>query len=321
TRIRREAAFYLGLGVACIRIIDNMTLDPSEYTFKIRGIEAGRSKLKMGYYMAINAGDINEEVKGEPTRDPAFGMPAIWIPEDKRAEVERAGYAVVDPPTVIATHLTEIIRSHAAEILGRKEVKQIIDKISETNKVVVDEVFESGKFNYGQIEKVLQGLLREKVSIRNIELILETLANYGSGVSPWILTEKVREALGKQICLQYADDDHCLRVLNLSQEYAELLLAHQQIPADGSRPFVALDPVDGRKWIGDVSASFAAMQERGYQPIILCPGEVRALVKSSTERELPGIVALSVNEVMAAQNSISIEVLGEIKQSAPRLAE
>ena len=110
-------------------------------------------------------------------------------------------------------------------------------------------------------------------------------------------------------------------MLNLSQEYAELLLAHQQIPADGSRPFVALDPVDGRKWIGDVSASFAAMQERGYQPIVLCPGEVRALVKSSTERELPGIVALSVNEVMAAQNSISIEVLGEIKQSAPRLAE
>ena len=321
TRIRREAALDLGLVVPSIRIMDNMTLDPSEYTFKIRGIEAGRSKLKMGYYMAINAGDINEEVKGEPTRDPAFGMPAIWIPEDKRAEVERAGYAVVDPPTVIATHLTEIIRSHAAEILGRKEVKQIIDKISETNKVVVDEVFESGKFNYGQIEKVLQGLLREKVSIRNIELILETLANYGSGVSPWILTEKVREALGKQICLQYADDDHCLRVLNLSQEYAELLLAHQQIPADGSRPFVALDPVDGRKWIGDVSASFAAMQERGYQPIVLCPGEVRALVKSSTERELPGIVALSVNEVMAAQNSVSIEVLGEIKQSGPRLAE
>ena len=315
TRIRREAALDLGLVVPSIRIVDNMTLDPNEYTFKIRGIEAGRSKLKMGYYMAINTGDIREEVKGEATKDPAFGMPAIWIPEDKRAEVESAGYAVVDPPTVIATHLTEIIRTHAAEILGRKEVKQIIDKLKETDAVVVDEVLETAKFNYGQIEKVLQNLLREQVSIRNIVMILETLANYGSSVNSWILTEKVREALGKQICLQYADEGHKLRVMNLSQDYAELLLNHQVLPPDGSRPFAALDPVDGRRWIGDVSAAFAAMQERGLNPIILCPAEVRSLVKVSTERELPGIVVISINELMAAGNSVSVEVLGEIKQN------
>ncbi len=314
TRIRREAALDLGLVVPSIRIVDNMTLDPSEYSFKIRGIEAGRSKLKMGYYMAINTGDIREEVKGEPTNDPAFGMPAVWIPEDKRAEVERAGYAVVDPPTVIATHLTEIIRSHAAEILGRKEVKQIIDKLTETDKVVVDEVLETAKFTYGQIEKVLQNLLREQVSIRNIVLILETLANFGPGAGSWILTEKVREALGKQICLQYADDHHKLHVMNLSQGYAEMLLNHQVLPADGSRPYAALDPVDGRRWINDVSGAFAAMQERGYQPVILCPSEVRPLVKSSTERELPGIVVISINEVMSAENSIQLEVLGEIKE-------
>lgn len=320
TRIRREVALDLGLVVPSIRIVDYMTLDPSEYTFKIRGIEAGRAKLKMGYYMAINTGDIKEEVKGEATRDPAFGMPAIWIPEDKRAEVERAGYAVVDPLTVIATHLTEIIRSHAAEILGRKEVKQIIDKIAETDKVVVDEVMEKANFTYGQIEKVLQNLLREQVSIRNIVLILETLANMGPGVGPWILTEKVREALGKQICLQYADEEHKLRVMNLSQDYAELLINHQVLPADGSRPYVALDPVDGRKWISDVSAAFAAMQERGLVPIILCPAEVRALVKVSTERELPGIVVLSINEIIAADNSVSIETLGEIKQSVEGVA-
>ena len=320
TRIRREVALDLGLVVPSIRIVDYMTLDPSEYTFKIRGIEAGRAKLKMGYYMAINTGDIKEEVKGEATHDPAFGMPAIWIPEDKRADVERAGYAVVDPLTVIATHLTEIIRSHAAEILGRKEVKQIIDKVAETDKVVVDEVMEKANFTYGQIEKVLQNLLREQVSIRNIVLILETLANMGPGVGPWILTEKVREALGKQICLQYADEEHKLRVMNLSQDYAELLLNHQVLPADGSRPYVALDPVDGRKWISDVSAAFAAMQERGLVPIILCPAEVRALVKASTERELPGIVVLSINELIAAENSVSIETLGEIKQSVEGVA-
>ena len=315
TRIRREIALDMGLVVPSIRIVDYMTLDPSEYTFKIRGIEAGRAKLKMGYYMAINTGDVREEVKGEATRDPAFGMPAVWIPEDKRAEVERAGYAVVDSLTVIATHLTEIIRSHAAEILGRKEVKQIIDKIKETDQVVVDEVMETAKFSYGQIEKVLQNLLREQVSIRNIVLILETLAKFGPGVGPWILTEKVREALGKQICLQYADENHKLRVMKLSQDYAELLLNHQVIPADGSKPFAALDPVDGRKWISDVSAAFAAMQDRGLAPIILCPAEVRLLVKSSTERELPGIVVLSINEVVAAENSVEIEAVGEIKES------
>ena len=314
TRIRREAALDLGLVVPSIRIVDNMTLDPSEYTFKIRGIEAGRSKLKMGYYMAINTGDIREEVKGEATRDPAFGMPAIWIPEDKRADVERAGYAVVDPPTVIATHLTEIIRSHAAEILGRKEVKQIIDKIKETDQVVVDEVMDTAKFTYGQIEKVLQNLLREQVSIRNIVLILETLANYSPSAGSWILTERVREALGKQICLQYADENHKLRVMNLGQDYAELLLNHQVPSPDGSRPYAALDPVDGRRWIEDVSAAFAAMQERGLVPIILCPAEVRGLVKASTERELPGIVVISINEVIAAGTTIIVEPLGEINQ-------
>ncbi len=292
----------------------------SEYTFKIRGIEAGRSKLKMGFYMAINTGDIRDEVKGEATKDPAFGMDAIWIPEDKRADAERSGYAVVDPPTVIATHLTEIIRRNAAEILGRTEVKQIIDKVSETDKVVVDEVLDTAKFTYGQIEKVLQNLLREQVSIRNIVLILETLANYSPSVGSWILTEKVREALGKQICLQYADENKKLRVMNLSQEYAELLLEKQVIPADGSRPVASFDQVDGRRWISDVSAAFAAMQERGYTPIILCPSEVRTLVKSSTERELPGVVVISIGEVVAAGNSVSIEVLGEIKHNVEGVA-
>ncbi len=320
TRIRREAALDLGLVVPSIRIVDNMALDPNEYAFKIRGIEAGRAKLKMGYYMAINMGDIREEVKGEATRDPTFGMPAIWIPEDKRAEVEAAGYAVVDPPTVIATHLTEIIRRNAAEILGRKEVKQILDKVAETDKVVVDEVLETAKFTYGQIEKVLQNLLREQVSIRNIVLILETLANHGPSAGSWILTEKAREALGKQICLQYADEERKLRVMNLSQDYANLLLSHQVIPADGSRPFAALDPVDGRKWISDVSEAFAAVQDRGLVPIILCPSEVRLLVKASTEREVPGIVVLSIGELMAAENSVSIEVLGEIKEKVEGVA-
>ena len=320
TRIRREAALDLGLVVPPIRIVDNMMLDPNEYTFKIRGIEAGRAKLKMGCYMAIKTGEISEEVKGEATTEPAFGMPAVWVPEDKRGDAERAGYAVVDPPTVIATHLTEIIRNHAAEILGRKEVKQIIDKLKETDEVVVNEVLETAKFNYGQIERVLQNLLREQVSIRNIVMILETLANYNPSVGTWILTEKAREALGKQICLQYADEERKLHVVNLGNDYSELLLSHQVSQPDGSRPFAALDPVDGRRWIEDVSSALAAMKELGYMPVILCPSEVRALVKSSIEREIPGVAVLSVGELIAAENSVKIDIVGEIKQKVEGVA-
>lgn len=313
TRIRKETRLDLGLIVPRIRIIDNMILEPSEYSFKILGIEAGKGRLKLGYYMAINTGDVREELKGEATQDPAFGMPAIWIPEDNRQEAENAGYAVVDPPTVIATHLTEIIRSHASEILGREETKKLVDRCAESNKIVVDEVMNTAKYTYGQIQKVLQNLLREQVSIRNMVLILETLANYDSKVSPWVLTEKVREALGKQICLQYADENKKLRVLNLSQNLSEMILNHQFIPTDGSRPYVALDPVDGRRWISTVSQYFAEMRNNGYQPIILCPAEIRQLVKASTERELPGIVVISINEVLAAGSTVQLEVLGEIK--------
>ncbi|MDE7391784.1 MAG: flagellar biosynthesis protein FlhA [Treponemataceae bacterium] len=313
TRIRREAALDLGLVVPSIRIIDNMTLDPSEYSFKIRGIEVGRSKIKMGFYMCLDTGSVVEEIKGEPTVDPAFGVPALWVGEDMRQQAENAGYAVVDPPTIIATHLTEIIRSHAADILSRQEVAKIIDEIRKTNEVVVKEVMDTYHYTYGEIEKVLQGLLREQVSVRNIVAILETLANYGAMQhNTWFLIEKVREALGLQICLQYVDQERKLSVLQLDQSTSEKILQHQVIPNDGGQPFVAFDPVDGRKWISAVSASIAAVRERNMMPIILCAGEVRALVHHSIDREMPGTVVLSINEVMAAGHAVQLEILGEI---------
>lgn len=313
TRLRREAAIDLGLVVPKIRIIDNMQLNPEEYSFKINGIETGRSRIKFGYYMCMNTGAVIEEIKGEETRDPAFGVPAIWVSEDKRAEAENAGYVVVDPPTIIATHLTEIIRANAAKILGRLETKVIVDKIKETNPVVVDEVLNTYKYTYGDIEKVLQGLLREQVSIRNVVSILETLANFGNlPRNHWSLIEKVREALGLQICLQYADQDRKLSVLQLSQSASEKILSHAVIPADGSKPFVAFDPVEGHKWLSSVSSALAGVREKNYLPIILCASDVRALVQSSIERDMPGTVVLSINEVVAAGNSVNLEILGEI---------
>ena len=317
TRIRHESALDLGLIVPPIRIVDNMTLDPNEYSFKIRGIEAGRSKIRLGYYMCMNTGMVSEEIQGEKTKDPAFGMNAIWVPEERRTEAERAGYTVVDPPTIIATHLTEIIKAHAAEILGRQEVSAIINRIKETNSVVVDEVLngERTKFTYGDIQKVLQALLEERVSIRNIVIILETLANYGAITkNTWDLVEKVREALGLQICKQYADDDNTLRVMNLSQDLSQMILEHATRPSDGSEPFAALDPVDARLWESAVVSAYNAIRNKGYLPVIMCAPNVRRLVWKATSREMPDIIIISVSEILAAGRSIKVEVVGEIAE-------
>ena len=313
TRIRRECALDIGLPVPKIRIIDNMSLEPNEYVFQIRGIKAGGSKLRLGYYMCMNTGLVTEEIPGEVTKDPAFGMPAIWVPEERRVEAEQAGYAVIDPPTVIATHITEIIRGNAARILGRQEVDILINSVKETNPIVVNEVLNGVNFTYGDIEKVLKGLLNEKVSIRNMVTILEALANFGSITkNTWELIEKVREALGLQICLQYVDQDEKLRVVNLSQGWSQKFLDYAQTPSDGSQPFVAFDPVDGRKWIEAVSKTITSVHAMGYQPIIMCPSIIRQLVRYSIEREMPGVVVISDREILAASNNIGLEVLGEI---------
>ena len=314
TRIRNEAKLDMGFVIPKIHIQDNMTLPPNEYSFKIKGIEAGHAEIRLGYYMCMDTGSVIHQLKGEKTKDPTFGMDAIWLPEDQRQEAEEAGYVVVDPPTIIATHITELIRTNAAKMLGRQEVSSIIETVKEKNPVLVKEVMETAQFTYGQIQKVLQNLLEENVSIRDIITILETLANYAAiSKDPRDLTEKVREALGLQICLQYADSaDHKLRVIQLSEGFTSLLQTNAVFPPDGSKPQVALDPVDRRKWIGAVSACLARVTEKGYQPIILCTQAVRPLVKSSTEREMPGIVVLSDMEVMAAGRNVLIEVIDKI---------
>ena len=314
-RIRREAALDLGLVIPPIHIMDQMELSPEEYSFKIRGIEAGRGRLKLGHFMCLNTGNVpkDREIVGEKTKDPAFGMDAIWLPDSKRLEAEKAGHAVIDAPTIIATNLTELIRRNASKILSRQSVRAILEEIKKTNPVVVDEVTTGDhRFSYGEIEAVLKNLLEEQVSIRNMVVILETLGDYGKLTrDPWTLTEKVREALGAQICQQYADENKVLHVLNLSQSLAQKILDHRaDMPGKG--PIVAFDPVDARNYISTMSNAVAAVRERNYLPIILCPSEVRRLVKSSTELEMPGIIVLSINEVMAASPNIKVESLGEI---------
>ena len=308
TRIRREAALDLGLVAPRIRIIDNMRLEPSEYCFKIKGVEVARGKIRMGWYLGINPGGVSEEIPGERTVDPTFGLPAVWISEENRDRAERSGYTVVDPPAIIATHLTEVIKKHAAEILGRQEVQGIMDALRKDYPAVIDEA--AKVCSLGEVQKVLQGLLREQVSIRNTIVILETLADFRpitSDVS--ILVEKVRQALGRQICLQYADDNKTLHVLTVEPALAQKIIESRIDTVNG--PMAALEPSEQRMWIRSLIQAVTTVQKSGFLPIVLAPeASARILIKNSTDREIPDLVVLSIPEI---SKDIKVEVIGEIK--------
>ncbi|MCI0481918.1 MAG: flagellar biosynthesis protein FlhA, partial [Candidatus Dadabacteria bacterium] len=307
TRIRREKALDLGLVVPRIRIIDNMRLEPSEYCVKIKGVEVGRGTIRIGHYLAINPGGEKEVLPGEKTIDPAFGLPALWITEEQREAAEREGYTVVDSPSIIATHLTHIIERHASEILGRQEVQSILDTLKTDYPAVVTEVNDA--LSVGEIQKVLQGLLNEQTSIRNMVSILETLADYAS-VSKDIgyLIEKCRQSLSRQICLQYADDKKTLHVLTIKPNLEQKLINSRLETAGGA--IAALEPSEQRKWIETLSNAVKEVQDRGEYPVILCSEAARPLVKNSCAREIPDLVVLSVPEIAA---DMKIEALGEIR--------
>jgi flagellar biosynthesis protein FlhA len=307
TRIRRETALDLGLVVPRIRIIDNMRLEPSEYSLKIKGMEVGRGTIRMGCYMAINPGGEREEITGEKTKDPAFGLPALWITEDSRDKAERAGYTVVDSPSIIATHLTEVIKKHAMEILGRQEVHGLLETIKTDYPTLIEEV--NKLFGVGEIQKVLQGLLQEQVSIRNLVVILETLGDFG-GVTkdPAFLIEKVRQALGRQICLQYADEEKVLHVLTVDPALEQQIIESRHDQVTG--PVAALEPDLARQWINAVSNAFRQVQNSGYYPLILSSEAARPLIKNSTLRDLPDLVVLSVPEIAPG---IRVESVGDIR--------
>ena len=308
TRIRRETALDLGLVAPRIRIIDNMRLEPSEYCFKIKGVEVARGKIRMGWYLGINPGGVSEEVPGERTVDPTFGLPAVWISEENRDRAERAGYTVVDPPAIIATHLTEVIKKHAAEILGRQEVQSIMEALRKDYPAVIDEA--SKVCSLGEVQKVLQGLLREQVSIRNTIVILETLTDFRP-ITPEIpvLVEKVRQALGRQICLQYADENKTLHVLTVEPSLAQKILESQMNTING--PVAALEPAEQRMWIHSLVQAVTTVQKNGFLPIVLAPeASTRILIKNSTDREIPDLVVLSIPEIA---KDIQVEVIGEIR--------
>jgi flagellar biosynthesis protein FlhA len=283
-----------------------MRLEPSEYSFKIKGVEVGRAKIRMNYYMAINPGGIREELTGEPTKDPAFDLPAVWITEDERERAERLGYTVVDPPSIIATHLTEIIKRHASEILGRQEVQSILDALKKEYPAVVEDVTKN--LSIGVIQKVMQGLLKEQISIRNMVSILETMADYSTVTQDvGFLIEKARQSLGRQISLQYSDESKTMRVLTIDPKLEQRIIESKVETAAGI--IAALEPAEQRRWINALSNSVKSVQDLGHMPIILCSEAARALVKSSSIREIPHLVVLSAPEV---DPEITVEAIGQI---------
>jgi flagellar biosynthesis protein FlhA len=256
----------------------------------------------------MNPGGVAMDIPGEKTVDPTFGMPATWIAEEKRDEAERAGYTVVDPPSIIATHITEIIRRHAAEILGMQETNKILDALRQDYPTVVEEARKN--LSVGEIQKVLQGLLREQVSIRNTVGILESLAEFSAITKNVpLLIEKARQGLARQLCLQYADEDRVLRVLTINQALeAEILNSQVETP---SGKIAAMDLARQKAWIRALARTLSAARAAGmFQPVIVCAEPTRALVKQSTEREVPDLVVLSVPELVP---EIKLLQMGEIK--------
>jgi len=308
--VRRQSALELGLVIPKVHIMDNISLDPSEYCFKIKGVDVGRGRIRLGYFLCIVPGMVSEEIPGEPTVDPAFGLPALWVREEKRDDAERAGYTVVDPPSIIATHLTELIRRHAADILGMQETQAILDALRKEYPAVVDEIMrpELG-MPVVKIQKILHGLLRERVSIRNMVTILEAVAEYAPlSKSVWFLAEKARQALGSQICHQYADEDRRLRVLTISPELEQKIIDSKYETPSGM--VCAMDPPTQQAWIRAVSKAALAVKNRGFVPVVLCSEQARFLVRSSTDRELPELAVLSVPEIT---QDIIPEAVGMIK--------
>ncbi|MEW6105638.1 MAG: flagellar biosynthesis protein FlhA [Bacillota bacterium] len=304
TMVRRQVAVDLGLVLPHIRIRDNIQLRPSGYAIKIRGVEVARGEVMMGYYLAMNPGIVVEPVPGIETTEPAFGLPALWIPEQDRERAEMAGYTVVDPTSVIVTHLTEVIRRHAAEILSRQDTANLIDNVKKTEPAVVEELIPN-VMTVGEVQKVLQNLLREGVPIRNVATILEALGDHARETRDVdVLTEHARAALARVICRQYRNADGELVVSTVDPEIEEEIA--RSIEGRGAGEAPALEPRLVQSIVRAVSRAVEGMASEGYQPILLTRPGVRPYLRRIVERVLPDVVVLSYNEITRDQKVRSV---------------
>ena len=308
-RIRKEIALETGLVMPVIRMMDAMNLPPDEYCITIQGAEVARSKIRMGAYLAVNPGNVQDEIPGEPTLDPAFGLPAIWISESNQAAAERAGYTVIDPPSIIATHLTQVIKTHADDILSRQMVSNILDSAKKLNPIVVDEIQSNDKLTLGDLQTVFKCLLRENVSIRNTTAILETIADYRRITGDmYIIAEKVRQRLGRQIVQQYLGEDKALRAFMVDSAFFQTVLASRIDTLTGPQP--AIDTESKKAWLRAVQNAYNNFNAQFVGiAVILVPEEGRLLIKRLLEYEMPMVPVLSVPEI---PKDVSVIGMGNI---------
>jgi flagellar biosynthesis protein FlhA len=302
TNIRRRSAIDMGLIVPPVRIRDNMELEPESYQVMIKGVAVGQGDLKVGKLMAMDSGDVFDKITGDEFVEPVFGLNAIWIDIESRDNAESRGYTVVDCPTIVATHLTEIIKRHADEILGRQEVQQLINNVKEDYPAVVDEITE--KMALGEIQKVLQNLLRERISIRNMVTILETLATYVDYTKDTgMLTEYVRSSLARQITKDYIDNNN-ISVVTVDPEIENIIRnSIHEDPIEGR--VLGLDPETYQVVLKALLDAYVQAKESGFLPVFLVSPKIRSVTYGLLERQIQGPVVFSYNEI---SNSLQVNV-------------
>ena len=306
--IRRQFALEMGFIVPPLHIRDNLQLKPSDYSIVLKGVEVAHGAVIMGRLLAMNPGDSEKEIEGIKTKEPTFGLPAVWVPASAKQEAQIAGYTVVDPATVITTHIKETIKRHGHELLGRQESQALLDKFKESNPKVVEELIPN-LLTLGKVQRVLQNLLKEQISIRDLRTILEQLADFAPTTQDTdVLTEFVRQALSRPITKQYQAADGTLSVMTLDRGIEDIIEGSIQKTETSS--FLALEPGVAEKLLARLKASMESIAPKlETSPVLLASPAIRLHLRRFTERFLPDLVILSHSEVVPSVQIKTLEVV------------
>jgi flagellar biosynthesis protein FlhA len=308
--IRRQFAMDMGMVIPPIHIRDNLQLSPSEYQIVLKGVKVAGAELMVNHYLAMNPGDASRKIEGVETKEPAFNIPAIWIPENKKEEAKLSGYTVVDDATIMATHLTEVLRKHSSELLGRQEVQHLLDNLRKTYPKAVEELVPN-LLSLGAVQKVLQNLLDERISIRDLLTIVETLADCAVLTKdPDLLTEYVRNKLSRSIISPHIGDDGYLKLITMSQDVEEILLKGIQKTEHGS--YLSVDPGIADSIITSIKAETEKAMSKNIQPILLTSPIIRRHLRKMIEYFVPSLMVLSQSELLT---DIGFKSIGKVTLS------
>ncbi|MCI9032743.1 MAG: flagellar biosynthesis protein FlhA [Lachnospiraceae bacterium] len=305
--IRRQIALELGTVVPIIRLRDNIQLNPNQYIIKIKGIQVSEGEILFDHYMAMNPGFVEEEISGIPTFEPSFHLPAIWITESQRERAESVGYTVVDPPSIIATHLTEIIRQYLADLLTRQDIQNLVNNVKETNPSLVEELVPK-LLGLGDIQKVLQNLLKEGISVRDLVTIFETLADHAASTRDTdILTEYVRQSLKRAISNKYFPVNETTSVVTLDPSLEQEIMGSVKQTEQGA--YLTLDPDKTKSIMASVESEVGKLEKLGKNPIVITSPIVRMYFKRLTEDYFKDLVVVSYNEI---DSNVELQSVGMV---------